>query len=163
MDNFTQTIKLRSDMPAVCRLGLASRGNTHLPAGSVRWAIEQGVDYLNWCGHADGLSLAVRELSDHQRAKIIVAIQFSAIRADEAEHELNRVLGELQTDYVDVLTFYYVETTEQWRQITAKGGALETVIKAREVGKIQPRIISLQCRSLSLDESIPSYSSVWRS
>ena len=35
---------------SVCRLGLASRGNTHLDADCVRYAVERGVNFLNWCG-----------------------------------------------------------------------------------------------------------------
>ena len=35
----------------VCRLGLATRGNTHLSKDDVLFALEQGVNYWNWCGH----------------------------------------------------------------------------------------------------------------
>ena len=39
--------------------------------------------------------------------------------------ELARILRELRTDYVDVLTFYYVEEAAEWQQIIGPGGALE--------------------------------------
>ena len=38
----------------VCRLGLATRGNTSLEPDDVEHAVDCGVNYLNWCRHADG-------------------------------------------------------------------------------------------------------------
>ena len=44
----------------VCRLGLASRGDTGMSVNDVLAAIDRGINYLNWCGYADGLSAAIR-------------------------------------------------------------------------------------------------------
>ena len=52
----------------VCRLGLATRGNTRLDPEDVEEAMRRGVDYLNWCCHADGLSAAVRRLGPRREA-----------------------------------------------------------------------------------------------
>ena len=46
-----------------------------------------------------------------RRRDVFVCVQFSARTAADAERELAGILRELNTDYVDVLTFYYVETT----------------------------------------------------
>ena len=35
----------------VCRLGLATRGNTSLEPEDVELAFDQGINYLNWCRH----------------------------------------------------------------------------------------------------------------
>ena len=137
MSDLARTTQLSETLPPVCRLGLASRGNTHLPAASVRWAIERGINYLNWCGRADGLSRAIGELSEADRRRVVVAVQFKARAADEAKRELEAVLDELRSSYLDVLTFYYVETIGDWQRITARGGAMETMVRARAAGRVR--------------------------
>ena len=100
-------VELGHGTPPACRLGLAPRGNTNLTSDDVLFAIEYGINYLNWCGHADGLSLAISQLTALKREQICVAVQFFARTASEARGELDRVLLELQTPYVDVITFSY--------------------------------------------------------
>src|ERR1700689_3957391 len=103
-----RTALLGDGLPVVCRLGLATRGNTHLSAGDVEFAIERGINYLNWCGHPDGLSGAIARLGGG-RKEIVLAAQFEARSAGDAEREMAAMLEELKTDYLDVLTLYYVE------------------------------------------------------
>src|SRR5262249_25942684 len=91
----------------VCRLGLATRGSGHLTPADVHHALERGVNFLNWCGTPDALSRTVAELGPRRR-KVIVCVQFEARTAPDAEREFRQILRELRTDYVDVLTFYYV-------------------------------------------------------
>ncbi len=124
-------------MPPVCRLGLASRGNTHLSAAGVRRAIERGVNYLNWCGHDDELSRTIAAMSKHKREKIVVAVQFNARTAVSAECELAKLLDALATPYIDVLTFYYVESMVEWNQIIAPGGSLGALVTARDAGRVR--------------------------
>lgn len=120
----------------VCRLGLATRGNTRLEPDDVRHAIDRGINYLNWCGYRDGLSEAVRQLGPRRR-DVYVAAQFNARTANAARRELAEILGELGTDYVDVLTYYYVEHDDEWREIIAPGGAAEVLEAARGDGTVR--------------------------
>lgn len=120
----------------VCRLGLASRGNTHLDARSVERAIQQGINYLNWCGHSDGLSRAIANLG-RQRDQVRVAVQLEARTAVDAERELQRYFSELSTDYLDVVTYYYVEDAAQWQSILAPGGAAEALVRHRAAGSVR--------------------------
>ena len=122
---------------SVCRLGLSTRGNTHLRADDVRTAIDAGVNYLNWCAHSDGMSEAVAELSREERERVVVAKQFFAHRESEARAELEETLRELDTDYIDVLTFYYTESEGEWESIVGSGGALEALAEARERGEVR--------------------------
>ncbi|MAE63118.1 MAG: hypothetical protein CMJ18_02495 [Phycisphaeraceae bacterium] len=128
---------LAPDLPPVHRLGLASRGNTHLDADGVHRAIDRGVNYLNWCGHPDGLSQAVGELDAARRAGLVIAMQFSARTADEARRELDASLEMLDTGCIDVITWYYVEHIEEWDRIMGPGGAAETIRAAIEQGAIR--------------------------
>src|SRR5207248_7594593 len=44
---------------------------------------------------------------------------------------------ELRSDYVDVLTFYYVEEPDEWQQIIGPGGALEVCREAQRGGQVR--------------------------
>ena len=121
---------------SVCRLGLATRGGTHLTADDVLHALEHGVNFLNWCGVADGLRDAIANLGDKRR-EVIVCVQFEARSAREAEVELRHLLDELRTDYIDVLTFYYVEEHAEWQEISGPGGALEFCRRAQQDGQVR--------------------------
>src|SRR5207248_9048807 len=79
-----RTVSLAPGLPEVCRFGLATRGNTHLKTEDVEHAIGRGLNYLNWCGHSDGLSRAVARLGQERRSRIVVAAQFEARSARDA-------------------------------------------------------------------------------
>jgi predicted aldo/keto reductase-like oxidoreductase len=120
----------------VCRLGLATRGNTALTSEDVLAAVDRGVNFLNWCGVPDGLSAAVANLGRH-RAEVLVCVQFEARTAADARTELASILRQLRTDYVDVLTFYYVEAAAEWEEIVSPGGALAFCNAARAEGRVR--------------------------
>jgi len=126
----------------VCRLGLASHGQTEITPDDVLYAVERGVNFLNWPGEADSpggagaFSTAIASLGS-RRATVVICVQFGARTATEAADELRSVLATLRTDYVDVLTLYYVEKATQWQQLTAPGGALEYCRQAQRDGRVR--------------------------
>lgn len=134
-------------LPPVCRLGLATRGNTALDPADVHYAVERGVNYLNWCGHPDGLSCAVAEMGD-ARQDVVIAWQLQSSSASTAERELERALQELQTDYIDVVTFYYVESEREWLDIVGEDGAYQALARARDAGTV--RLLGLTSHQRSL-------------
>src|SRR5438270_466530 len=113
----------------VCRLGLAWRYDATLTPDDVLSAVERGVNFLNWPGLADGpssgdaLCAAVASLGA-RRDEVVVCAQFGAATAADAAEELRDGLALLGTDYVDVLTLYYVERAEEWRALCGPGGSL---------------------------------------
>jgi predicted aldo/keto reductase-like oxidoreductase len=123
-------------LPLVCRLGLATRGNTHLGPEDVEHALERGLNYLNWCGKPDGMSRAVAALGKRRR-EVVVAVQFQARTARAAEREFSRIIKELRSDYVDIATLYYVESEQEWRQITAPGGVWEVLAGFKRQGALR--------------------------
>ena len=131
-----RTAQLRDDLPAVCRLGLATRGNTNLRPEDVEHAVERGLNYLNWCGKPDGLSSAVAGTGAH-RKNVVVAVQFMSRTADEAKTEFQWILDELRTDYLDAATLYYVESEAEWAEIIAPGGAWETLAELQRQGALK--------------------------
>jgi predicted aldo/keto reductase-like oxidoreductase len=126
------------DLGSVCRLGLATRGNTHLEPEAVLHSVQRGVNYLNWCGvgHADGMTEAVRRMGE-KRKDVLIASQFFARDAEAARRELDEILGELDSEYIDVLTYYYVEQEEEWAEIIAPDGAHSFLMQAKAEGKVR--------------------------
>ena len=131
-----RTVDLGHGLPPVCRLGLATRGNTNLHAEDVEYAVERGVNYLNWCGKPDGLPQAVAKIGK-QRRNVVVAVQFQARSARAAEREFSSILKQLGTDWLDVATLYYVESEQEWRQIIAPGGVWEVLAKFQREGALR--------------------------
>ncbi len=119
----------------VCRLGLATRGTAALEAADVRHAIDRGIHLLHWCGKPDGLSRAVRELGA-RRDSVLISAHLESATAREATPELDRLLGALGTDRIDLVTYYYVEHEHEWQTITGPGGAHEAMVRAQAAGKV---------------------------
>src|SRR5207253_3191943 len=71
------------------------------------------------------------------RREIMVCVQFESRSAKEARLELARILKELDTDYVDILTFYYVEEAAEWEQILIPDGAWAYCESARRDGRVR--------------------------
>src|ERR1700722_2276907 len=130
-----RTAMIAPGMRQVCRLGLATRGGSGLGAKDVDWALQRGVNYLNWCGHPDGLSEAVKRLGSERR-NIVLAVQFQSRTSREAALEFRSLLDDLQTDYIDIATLYYVESTEEWDAITSPGGAWEYLDEQKRAGRL---------------------------
>jgi predicted aldo/keto reductase-like oxidoreductase len=120
----------------VCRLGLATRGDCLMQPADILHAIDRGINFLNWCGVPDALSAAVAELGC-RRPDVVVCVQFEARTAADARDELDRILAELKTDYLDVLTFYYTEEASEWQQIAGPGGAMSYCEEALRAGKVR--------------------------
>jgi aryl-alcohol dehydrogenase-like predicted oxidoreductase len=140
----------------VCRLGLASRGGSGLAADDVLHALDRGVNFLNWPGQADtpggpdAVSDAVAGLGPRRRS-VVVCAQFGARTTAEAAGELRSILAVLRTDYIDVLTFYYVERGAEWRALIGPGGALEYCRAARRDGVIRALGVTSHQRPLAAE------------
>jgi predicted aldo/keto reductase-like oxidoreductase len=132
---------------SICRLGLATRGGGHLTVDDIYHAMDRGINFLNWPGSPDALSRAIAGLGP-RRKDVMVCVQFEARTADDAQRELASILRELGTDYVDVLTYYYVEEKSEWDQIIGPGGAHELCIKAKQAGQV--RLIGVTCHQRPL-------------
>jgi aryl-alcohol dehydrogenase-like predicted oxidoreductase len=138
----------------VCRLGLASYGQTAITPEDIQHALGRGVNFLNWQGLAEGPAggdaycSAVASLGAERRSVVICA-QFGARNAAEAAAELKSVLAALGTDYIDVLTLYYVERSAEWEEITSSGGALPYLRDAKRDGIVRRLGITSHQRPLA--------------
>jgi aryl-alcohol dehydrogenase-like predicted oxidoreductase len=126
----------------VRRLGLASYGRTAIAPDDVLSAVERGVNFLNWQGLAEGptegdaFPAAISSLGA-RRESVVVCAQFGARSEADASTELRSALAALGTDYIDVLTLYYVERADEWEGLVAPGGALRYLQDAKRDGVVR--------------------------
>jgi aryl-alcohol dehydrogenase-like predicted oxidoreductase len=138
----------------VCRLGLASYGRAAISPDDVLSAVDRGVNFLNWQGLAEGepdgdpFPAAVSSLGA-RRQSVVVCAQFGARSGADAATELRSALAALGTDYIDVLTMYYVEQADEWEEIAGPGGALGYLRDARRDGAVRRIGITSHQRTLA--------------
>jgi predicted aldo/keto reductase-like oxidoreductase len=126
----------------VCRLGLASYGHTEITSDDLIEALDRGINFLNWEGLAEGSSsdrtfTSTIAALGSRRQSVAVCVQFGARSAADAAQELRSVLTALKTDYIDVLTLYYVERPKEWEEIRSPGGALPYLRDAERDGTVR--------------------------
>jgi predicted aldo/keto reductase-like oxidoreductase len=138
----------------VCRLGLALHIEAALTPDDVFHALGRGVNFLNWPGLAEGptgsdaVSTVVSALGS-ARSSVVVCAQFGARTAADAAVELRSSLATLGTEYIDVLTLYYVETPDEWEEIAAPGGALPYLRGAQRDGVVRRLGVTSHQRTLA--------------
>ena len=138
----------------VCRLGLASYGPTAITPDDVLSAVDRGINFLNWQGLAEGASdgdaftTAISSLGN-QRESVVVCAQFGARNEADASTELRAALAALGTDYIDVLTLYYVERADEWDELTAPGGVIRYLRDAKRDGVVRRIGITSHQRTLA--------------
>lgn len=139
----------------VCRLGLASRGPSALEPDDLLAALDRGVNFWNWPAESEGASQsdamdqAIAGLGT-KRDSVVVCIHLAAQTAGEAAAELRAVLKRLATDYVDVVTLYYVETIDEWQSLVTPGGAADYCRRAKVDGAIRRLGITSHQRPLAV-------------
>ena len=84
-----------------------------------------------------------------RRESVVVCAQFGARDAADAATELRSALAALGTDYIDVLTLYYVERPDEWEELTAPGGALRYLRDAKRDGTVRRIGITSHQRTLA--------------
>jgi len=147
-NSFQKYIRLNKNFPLACRFGLATRGNTQLTPDDIELAISKGINYLNWCGHNDGLSNYINSLTKKKRDKLIIAVQLDAANAKDVIEGLAFFQDTLKTTRIDIVTLYYVEHQHEWEQIIHSGGALDALKSAKNKDKL--RMIGLTTHQIPL-------------
>jgi predicted aldo/keto reductase-like oxidoreductase len=71
------------------------------------------------------------------RDKIFLSCKTKMRDKDGALKELDRSLKRLKTDHFDLYQLHHIRTPEEVKQALGPGGAMETILKAKEQGKIR--------------------------
>jgi predicted aldo/keto reductase-like oxidoreductase len=104
-------------------------------------AFERGVNYYDVapaygkdgdCEKKMGVGLQALD-----RSKIFLACKTKMRDAEGARMELERSLERLKTDHFDLYQLHHIRTPEEVTQALGPAGAMETILKAKEQGKIR--------------------------
>lgn len=105
----------------------------------INHAIDNGVSYFDtaWVYSGGQSEERVGKVASHRRKEMWIATKVWSRDRDEARSQLEESLRRLQTDYVDELRVHNVWSLEELDKVTAPGGALEAVVRARDEGLVR--------------------------
>jgi predicted aldo/keto reductase-like oxidoreductase len=130
----------RVSMVGVGGFHLSKPQDPQLAIRIVRTALENGVNFLdNSWDYAEGeserrMGMALR---DGYREKAFLMTKIDGRTAKSAMQQLEQSLQRLQADYVDLMQIHEVIRMADVDRVFAPGGALESLLKAREQGKLR--------------------------
>jgi aryl-alcohol dehydrogenase-like predicted oxidoreductase len=130
----------RVSMVGVGGFHLSKPQDPQLAIRIVRTALEKGVNFLdNSWDYAEGeserrMGLALR---DGYRDKAFLMTKIDGRTAQSAMQQVEQSLQRLQTDHVDLMQIHEVIRMSDVDRVFAQGGALESLLKAREQGKLR--------------------------
>jgi predicted aldo/keto reductase-like oxidoreductase len=106
----------------------------------VRTAIDSGINYLetSW-DYLYGLSenRLGKALLDGYRKRVFLATKIDGRSKEIANNQLQESLHRLHTDCIDLVQFHEVLYMDEPDKIFGSGGAIETVLAARNAGKLR--------------------------
>jgi uncharacterized protein len=106
-------------------------------------ALERGIRYFDtaWAYSRGQSEERVGMVAKHRRDEMWIATKTVHTQRDGARQQLEESLERLQTDHVDEWRLHNVYSFDRLDQMTAKGGALEAAVQARDEGLV--RFISI--------------------
>ena len=110
----------------------------------VNTAIDRGIRYFDtaWIYSAGQAERRLGQVARHRRSEMWIATKTWDTRADGARRQLETSLERLQTDHVDEWRLHNVTDKNRLNAFTAKGGALEAAVRARDEGLVRHISIS---------------------
>ena len=106
-------------------------------------ALDRGIRYFDtaWAYSRGQSEERVGMVAKHRRDEMWIATKTVHTKRDGARQQLEESLERLQTDHVDEWRLHNVYSFDRLDQMTARGGALEAAIQARDEGLV--RFISI--------------------
>jgi aryl-alcohol dehydrogenase-like predicted oxidoreductase len=101
---------------------------------SIQEALDAGINHIDTAAGYGESELRLGPWMPQIRDQIFLATKTGDRDADAAWASINRSLERLQTDHVDLIQLHAVCSMEELDQVTAPGGALEAVVRARQEG-----------------------------
>ena len=103
----------------------------------VRHAFDRGINFFDTAyAYRDSEEKIGRAFAG-RRDKVIIATKTMRRDGAGALEQLEQSLQRLQTDYIDLYQLHQVAQESVWQTISAPGGALEVLQKAKAAGKIR--------------------------
>jgi hypothetical protein len=134
-------LQLGSTGMTVSELGFGGIPILRLETGEaekiVRHAFDRGINFFDTAyAYRDSEEKIGRAFSGC-RDKVIIATKTMRRDGAGALEQLEQSLQRLQTDYIDLYQLHQVAQESVWQTISAPGGALEVLQKAKAAGKIR--------------------------
>ncbi|GAE93341.1 oxidoreductase [Gracilibacillus boraciitolerans JCM 21714] len=104
---------------------------------SIKHALAHGVNHFDVAADYGNAELRLAPIISEIQNDIFLATKTGKRTKDEAKTEIYRSLERMKVDSVDLLQLHAVGTIEELDKCTAKGGALEALIEAKEEGVIR--------------------------
>ncbi len=135
---------LHKDVPAlnrrVHRLGLA--GSFGLDSDSVQAALDHGLNYVFWTPKMGKVTGPLRKTLAQNREKFVVSSGPTfAYFGGQLRRAIDKLLLELDTDYLDVLQLFWLGKISAWTE-----GTIEALLELRESGKVRKIGVSIHDR-----------------
>ncbi|MCX7781303.1 MAG: aldo/keto reductase [Negativicutes bacterium] len=114
----------------------------------LRRAYEKGINFYDTANAYRDSEQKIGDTFAGMRDQVIYATKTIKRDGPGAQEQLENSLRMLRTDYIDLYQLHQVSQERDWQAITAPGGALEAVVKAKAEGKI--RHIGVSSHSLAM-------------
>lgn len=104
---------------------------------SISFALEHGVNHFDTAASYGDAELRLGPIISKVRNDIFLATKTGQRTKEQAKEEIYRSLERMRVDSVDLLQLHAVGTFEELDKCTAKGGALEAALEAKEEGIVK--------------------------
>jgi predicted aldo/keto reductase-like oxidoreductase len=146
-----ETIRLGKTGLMVTRLGFGGIPIQRLDeAGAVRVVrkcLEHGINFIDTAANYSTSEERVGRAIAGRRDGLIIATKTMQRTREGVEKELKRSLSRLGVDHIDLYQLHAVNTFDEYRQVTALGGAMEALREAYKSGLVK----HVGCTSHSAD------------
>ncbi|MDM5199397.1 aldo/keto reductase [Fictibacillus enclensis] len=124
---------------SVVMFGAASLGSVTQEEAdqSISYALDHGVNHFDTAADYGDAEVRLGPIISEVRNHIFLATKTGQRTKEKAKEEIYRSLERMRVDSVDLLQLHAVGTIEELDKCTAKGGALEAAIEAKEEGIIK--------------------------
>jgi predicted aldo/keto reductase-like oxidoreductase len=119
--------------------GAASLGNVTQEQAdeSIQYALDAGINHFDTAASYGDAELRMGPWMPKIRKDIFLATKTGERQKEPAMRQIEQSLIRLQTDQVDLLQLHAVTSYEELNAVTAKDGALEAAIWAKEQGMVK--------------------------
>jgi aryl-alcohol dehydrogenase-like predicted oxidoreductase len=100
-------------------------------------AVDLGINYFDVAPSYGNAQERLGPALKSYRASCFLACKTAQRTAREARTELERSLRQLKTDHLDLYQLHAVNTPEDMKTVLGPGGALETLVAARDAGLVR--------------------------
>jgi hypothetical protein len=103
----------------------------------LRHAYDRGITFYDTANAYRDSEEKIGRAFARMRGKVVIATKTLRRDAAGAMEQLENSLAKLATDYIDLYQLHQIAHEEDWQAVTAPGGAMEAMIKAKEAGMVR--------------------------